>query len=66
MHTMVRVRRCRPVRGDRHAQTSHRVLTPPDEEVVNELGRSTAHAALANWMAGDHDTLNNPFRGRDF
>jgi glyoxylase I family protein len=39
---------------------------PPDEAKVNELGRTTAHAALARWMAGDHDTLNNPFRGRDF
>jgi hypothetical protein len=39
---------------------------PPDEEAVSKLGRSTAHAALARWMAGDHDTLNNPFRGRDF
>jgi len=39
---------------------------PPDEEVVNTLGRRTAHAALARWMADDHNTLNNPFRDRDF
>lgn len=39
---------------------------PPYAEEMWKTMRETAHADLKRWVGGDHDTLNNPYRYRDF
>ncbi|CAN5612356.1 hypothetical protein BH09PSE5_BH09PSE5_25700 [soil metagenome] len=39
---------------------------PPYADEIERTARENAHANLSRWLAGDHQTTNNPYRERDF